>query len=90
MTQSRSPFRLLSKTYSNQILTRDQYVLIRTHLLKKLQSDGSVTEEDLKKMTDIAQGKSTEDVEKSYSSSDWMVISLGLIAAIVLAFVLYN
>lgn len=90
MTQSQSPFRLLAKTYSNQLLTRDQYVQIRTQLLKLLQSKGSVTEDDLRKLTNFAQGKSTPKVEKSYSSSDWIIIVLGLFAALVLGFILYN
>lgn len=90
MSQPQSPFRLLSRSYSNQVVTRDQYVLIRNQLLKKLQSEGNVTEEDLEKITNVACGKSTQDVEKKYSSYDWIIISLGVIAAIVLAFVLYN
>ncbi len=90
MTQPQSPFRTLSRFYSSQMLTRDQYLLIRTQLLKKLQSEGNVTEEDLKKITDNAYGKPTQEAKISYSPSDWIIISLGVIAAIVLAFVLYN
>lgn len=90
MKQSDSPFRLLAKTYSNQLVTRDQYVSIRTQLLKELQSKGHVTEDDLRKLTDIDDGKPDPSVEKTYSSSDWIIITLGLIAAIVLGFVLYN
>ena len=85
-----SPFRLLSKTYANQMLTREQYVSIRAQLLKKLQRQGQVTEEDLKNFTDIIHGKKPPHVEKSYSSSDWLIISLGIVAAIVLGFVLYG
>jgi hypothetical protein len=85
-----SPFRLLSKTYANQMLTREQYVSIRAQLLKKLERQGKVTEEDLNNFTDIIHGKKSPHVEKSYSSSDWLIIGLGLVAAIVLGFVLYG
>ncbi len=90
MTQSQSPFRLLAKTYSHHLLTREQYVQIRTQLLKKLQIQGIVTEEDLKIMTDAAFGKSKPNIEKTYTYVDWIIITLGLIAAVVLAFVLYD
>jgi hypothetical protein len=90
MNQPVSPFSLLSKKYANQLLTREQYVLIRAQLLKKLQSKGNITEEDLKNFTDITHGNKSPHVERSYSSSDWIIIGLGLVAAIVLGFVLYS
>ena len=90
MSNSSSPFRLLTKTYANHMLTREQYVKIRGQLLKKLQNNGKVTDEDLKNFTDITYGNVSPPDEKSYSSSDWVIICLGLIAAIVLGFVLYN
>ena len=90
MSQPLSPFRLLSKTYASHMLTREQYILIRAQMLKKLQRQGKVTEEDLKNFTDITQGNISPRVEKSYSSSDWIIIGLGLLAAIVLGFVLYG
>ena len=90
MSNSLSPFRLLTKTYANHMLTREQYVKIRAQLLKKLQANGKITEEDLKNFTDITYGNVSPQVERSYSSSDWLIIALGLIAAIVLGFVLYN
>ncbi len=90
MSDSLSPFHLLTKTYANHMLTREQYVKIRGQLLKKLQNSGKVTEEDLKNFTDITYGNIAPQTEKSYSSSDWVIIFLGLIAAIVLGFILYN
>ena len=90
MSQPLSPFRLLSKTYANQLLTREQYISIRAQLLSKLQRQGKIAEDDLKNFTDIIQGKKLPQVEKSYSSSDWVIIGLGLAAAIVLGFVLYG
>ena len=90
MTDQNSPFRLLSKTRSNQLLTREQYVKTRNALLKILRTRGSVTEEDLQKITDKMRDKSQPKVKKGYSSSDWVIIALGLIAALVLGVVLYN
>ncbi len=90
MSDSTSPFRLLSKTYANHMLTREQYVQIRAQLLKKLQTRGKVCEEDLKNFTKITNGGVDPKVEKSYSSTDWIIIALGLAAAVVLGFVLYN
>ena len=90
MTERDSPFRLLSKTRSNQILTREQYVAARNELLKILQTRGSVTEQDLHKITDKMKDKSQPKVKKGYSSSDWVIIALGLIAALVLGAVLYS
>ena len=90
MTDQNSPFHLLSKTRSNQLLTREQYVKTRNELLKLLLKQGSVSEEDLKKLTEKVGDKSQPKVEKAYSSSDWVIIALGLIAALVLGFVLYD
>lgn len=90
MSDQSSPFRLLSKSRSNQILTREQYVKTRTQLLKILQANGQVTEDDLRKITDNLQEKNPPKVEKSYSPSDWIIIALGLIAAFVLGAILYN
>ena len=90
MTDQNSAFRLLSKTRSNQILTREQYVAARNELLKILQTRGSVTEQDLRKITDKMKDKSQPKVKRGYSSSDWIIITLGLIAALVLGVVLYN
>ncbi len=87
---SQSPFRLLSRSYSCQLLTRNQYVLIRAQLLKKLQNNGSVTEEDLIKITEKINGKPAQEIRNAYSGSDWIIILLGVIAALVLAYVLYN
>jgi hypothetical protein len=90
MTDQNSPFRLLSKTRSSQLLTREQYVKTRNELLKILRTRGSVTEEDLQKITDKMRDKSQPKVKKGYSSSDWVIIALGLIAALVLGAVLYS
>lgn len=92
MSQPISPFRLLSKTYASHILTRDQYVMIRAQLLKKLQRQGKINEQDLSKLIDAVHGNGNKapQVEKSYAASDWIIIVLGLVAAIILGLVLYG
>jgi hypothetical protein len=89
MSQLVSPLRLLAKTYANDLITRQQYVEIRAQLLKRLESKGSVDEADLKNFTAL-QGGETPKVQKPYTSSDWIIIALGLAASAVLALVLYG
>ncbi len=90
MSKPTSPFRLLTKTYASQILSREEYVLIRAQLLKKLQTIGKITEEDLKNLTKLTSSTVYQKEEKSYSLSDWIIIALGLSAAMILGFVLYS
>ena len=85
-----SPFKLLAKTYASEIITREQYIEIRAQLLKKLQAQGYVDEADLQNFAAITQNADQPKTERSYTSSDWLIIGLGLIASIVLAAILYN
>jgi hypothetical protein len=85
-----SPLRLLAKTYANELITREQYVEIRAHLLKRLEKKGAITAADLKNFSSLIQGPEPAPEVRSYTSSDWLIISLGLVAAAVLAFVLYG
>jgi hypothetical protein len=85
-----SSLRLLVKSYSSDLLTRDQYLEVRSQLLKKLALQGSVSHEELSNFMKIYQDTGEVSVNKSYSSSDWIIIILGLLAAIVLAFILYG
>ncbi|MDC1286870.1 hypothetical protein N8198_03190 [Gammaproteobacteria bacterium] len=85
-----SPLRLLAKTYANELITREQYVEIRAHLLKRLASNGTITAIDLKNFTTLTQGPEPEPQARRYTTSDWLIIGLGLIASAVLAFVLYG
>ena len=90
MTERDSPFRLLSKTRSNQILTREQYVAARNELLKILQTRGSVTEQDLHKITDKMKQRRRRLGSQRLTFWHWVIIALGLIAALVLGAVLYS
>ena len=85
-----SPFRRLVKSYANDVITRDEYVKIRSQLLNKLQSTGHIEEDDLNNFTLISQGTPLPKTEKSYSLSDWVIVVLGLIASAVLGIILYG
>ncbi len=85
-----SSLRLLVKSYSSDLLTRDQYLEVRSQLLKKLALQGSVSDEELSNFMKIYQDTGKVSANKSYSSSDWIIIILGLLAAIALAFILYR
>ncbi len=85
-----SPLRLLAKTYANDLISREQYIEIRAQLLKRLESRGSIDESDLKNFTALTQGGTPPKATRSYTSSDWIIIALGLAASAVLAFVLYG
>ena len=85
-----SPFRLLAKSFANELITRKQYLTIRGQLLKKLQNKGIVDRADLDNFTLIAQGDVKSGIFKSYSASDWIIIALGLAASVALGYVLYS
>jgi len=90
MEDQGSPFRLLARTYANDLVSRTQYIEIRAQLLKKLQARGKIKISDLKNFTAISQGDESPKVTESYTPSDWIIIALGLCASAVLAFVLYG
>jgi len=89
MSQQAYPLRLLAKTYANDLISREQYVEIRAQLLKRLENRGKVDESDLKNFTAL-QGSENPKIQRSYTSSDWIIIALGLAASAVLGFVLYG
>ena len=90
MERQSTPLRLLAKTYESDLISREQYVEIRAQLLKKLQNKGKIEESDLKNFTAISQGTDNPKTQRTYTSSDWIIIALGLAASAVLAFVLYG
>ena len=90
MEQPVSPLRLLAKTYANDLISREQYIEIRAQLLKKLQNKGKIDDSDLKNFTAITQSNETPRAQRTYTSSDWIIIALGIAASVVLAFVLYG
>lgn len=90
MDPHNTPLRLLAKTYANELITREQYIEIRALLLKRLESKGTIEEADLKNFTTLTQGPEPAQPGRNYTTSDWLIISLGLAASAVLAFVLYG
>jgi hypothetical protein len=84
-----TPLRILAKTYSSDLISREQYVEIRAQMLKRLERKGSIDESDLKNYSALILGPETPDTQRSYTSSDWIIIALGLAASAVLAYVLY-
>ena len=86
-----SPLRLLAKTHANALISREQYVAIRARMLKKLEARGYIDESDLSTFTDLSRkSDSQKKTPRSYSTSDWIIIGLGLIASAVLAMILYS
>lgn len=90
MTAPGTLLRLLAKTYANDLISREQYIEIRAQLLKRLEANGKIKESDLRNFTALTQGPDPEVKQRSYTSSDWVIIGLGLAASAVLAFVLYG
>ena len=90
MNSPTSPFRYLAKTYANDLISREHYVLVRAELLKRLQSKGFIGDDDLQNFIQLTQGNDKPKTERSYTSSDWIIIALGIAAAVVLGFVLYS
>ncbi len=90
MEMQSSPLRILAKTYANDLISREQYIEIRAKLLKCLEIKGKIDESDLMNFTAKTQDSESPKAHKSYTSSDWIIVALGLAASAVLAFVLYS
>ena len=90
MSNPTSPFRHLAKTYASELISREHYVLVRGQLLKKLQSNGVIGDDDLQKFIRLTREDDKPETRKTYTPSDWVIIALGIAASIVLGFVLYG
>jgi hypothetical protein len=90
MNHPGSPLRLLAKTYASDLITREQYIEIRAQLLKRLESSGDISESDMRNFMALVQSPEPVSVHRTYTSSDWVIIALGLAASAVLAYVLYG
>ena len=90
MSNPTSPFRYLAKTYASELISREHYVLVRGQLLKKLQSNGVIGDDDLQKFIRLTREDDKPKTKKTYTPSDWVIIALGIAASIVLGFVLYG
>jgi hypothetical protein len=91
MDNSPSSFRMLVKSYINHVISREEYVKIRSQMLKQLQSNGSTKEPIVKNFSLISQFTNANPLtQESYSASDWIIIILGLIASVVLGLIVYG
>ena len=77
MNQPGSPLRLLAKTYASDLITREQYIEIRAHMLKRLESHGKISESDMKNFMALVQSPEPVRAHRSYTPSDWIIIALG-------------
>lgn len=85
-----TPLRKLVKSHAEGLITRDQYLDIRNKLLKKLDSTRQLQEEDLKNFMQLYQNEPKPGWLSGYSASDWTIILLGILAAIMLGFILFQ
>ncbi len=93
MNIPKSPLRKLVKKYTNQIITREQYLDVRKDLLKKLSAQRTINQEDLDKFLSIqesAKPVTHNTLKNTYSISEWLIIGLGLLAATFLGYMLYS
>lgn len=91
MKLDNTPLRNLVKQYANGLIDREQYLRIRSQLLQRLEEQGTLKDQDLDRL--IA-GKDDPPLgprsHSRYSRSDWIIILLGLAAAIALGAILYS
>ncbi len=91
MKLKNTPLRTLVKTFSGGIIGREEYISIRSQLLQKLEETGKISESDLDRLLNDGQDtRETPVSDRQYTSMDWILIILGLAAAIALAVILYN
>ncbi len=85
-----SPLRLLVKSYANGLLTRDQYLKIRSEVLKKLANQSVISHEEVKNFIKIQSDSGELRTHRSYSASDWVIVGLGLLAAATLGIIFFT
>jgi len=90
MTLSNTPLRMLVKSYASGLLTRRQYLEVRQRLLHTLAEQGQISDEDLEKLMKSRVKSESPKAFRKYSTSDWIIIILGLLAAVSMGFILYN
>ncbi len=91
MKLNNTPLRKLVKHFACGNLDREQYVRLRARLLQRLEQKGALTQKDLEQVLDALQDpQQTQTSSSRYSLSDWVIIFLGLAAAIGLGVILYS
>lgn len=84
-----SPLKILVKSYSDELISKEEYIHIRTLLLNKLEKNGVISENDLENFLNLKEISSANAPPSRYHFSDLIIIFLGLSAIIALAYILY-
>jgi uncharacterized protein YqgQ len=90
MRNEETPLRILVKSYTNGLLSREQYLEVRHQLLRILSHRGDITQQDLQKLLKKYEETDSTSWLSSYSASDWVIVALGLLAAAALGYILYS
>lgn len=85
-----SPLRQLVRAHADQLISRDEYLHIRTLLLNKLETTGGISQNDLKNYLNLKKVNQKHLSIPRYSLSDLIIAVLGLFAAATLAYLLYS
>lgn len=88
--KSLSPLRKLVQAHAENLITREEYLNIRTLLLDKLEQKGHLNHKDLDNFYNLKDMSNDIESAASYSSTDIIITLLGLLAAGVLAYILYS
>ncbi len=85
-----SPLKTLVKSYSDDLVSKEEYLHIRTLLLNKLEQKGSISDSDLENYLNLKNVSLNNTSTTRYNFSDVIIIILGLSAAATLAYILYS
>ncbi len=85
-----SPLRQLVQAHTEQLITREEYLHIRTLLLNKLEQTGEISSNDLENFLNLKNVSAKNINQPQYSFSDILITGLGLLAAAILAYMLYS
>lgn len=85
-----TPLRKLVQSHYEGLITKDDYLTIRTMLLDKLEQQGRVSFDDLDNFLNIKKVSTEHKSSSNYGSSDIIIITLGVFASIALAYILYS
>ncbi len=85
-----SPLRQLVKAHSDKLVSRDEYLHIRTLLMNKLEQTGEIRENDLENYLNLNKVSHKNLSIPRYNLSDILIAILGLCAAATLAYILYT
>jgi len=91
MKLDNTPLRMLVKTFVSGVIDREEYLAIRARLLQKLETSGQLSDKDLRQLLNSHDDQDQPVApSSSYTPTDWLLILLGLGAAIGLAVIFYG